>query len=1265
MAVRFRIDQTGKPTGTADCSRHDLGPGQPIVLTAIEPPPGPGISYEWEIVDKAYSTAGLTASTGDSVQIGAVGVEPFAYLIECRAFSEGVLVGSVRRVASAKTPGSVRLRLPLFGETADPAARLNNPNVVASTDNALYEDRAGLGASAQNWRGWTELLQELTVAVAAVAAPQGDVAPDEEEPLLTRVKQVQGRAVSAAAPGNGQVLTWDAGDARWEPRDPAVGEDAVTGPGDAEAGNLAMWASSTAVADTDIGAAELNAALDKLAGVEDGAQATSAARVAVALGQLATHVGVNNKKITALAAPDAPTDAANKQFVEDAIAAIDASDTVNESTVRGALGASAGAVSVNNQRVGPAANPASAQDLVTRSYLETQLEALEVPEGAVAGPGSSVIGNLAAWGDIGGDALTDTGLAASAMATKAYADGAAADALSDANAYTDDAIAGLPGGGDVVGPSSSVDGRIALFDGESGDLLKQSADTVASLRQYVDDQIAAIEGGGGGGGDVTWTPVVDANLTTEANQTFVEGTQSWLGLTWRGLNVATCADFFGVVNGTGVVLDHNAVSSDWFLTTNTAPRLYLRCSEIPNFVFGQSRLRVWMHMTAAGVDANFEAAVFGLETIPFASNGRRKLFFFIGQGGHLMCSALDSSTHVGDVSVPNATTARVGMVTLDTKDMSTQWWSKVASASPGDPNSAEFDIDTMRYSAYWRPNANTYLQLDSARSIPAATAENLCVMFGLQTVNTSNTAVATWLRLRIEVSNPSSTSSVVGSDSITNESAASGTTVSDALDGHEDRLDVLAGSMLAAGTTVLDSDPNYVRVTALLHGNGTNGSTQIVDQIGNVWAASGNAQISTSSPKYGSGSIALDGAGDYVSASISGLIGTGDFTVEAWILVNSFATDGAIVCCGPVGNTSQFNLVFEYKNTGALRGSVQNGSGGANVDITSAAGALPTGTWTHVAFTAEGSTARLRVGGAVVASGAITGSRSQAQTSVRIGMLATGLERYFNGWVDDLRITKGLCRYSGAGSITPPAAQHPSAFTVVLVSTQTTTGSNDAQGVASDGTNIYWTNSTTLYKYSQAGSLLASRPTVSDFPVDKSQINGCFYDAGKVYVSAARFTGSTAVSWIVEYDASTLAFIRAHVLPTQAFSEGVTRKYGFWWVCYHADRMVCRFDDSWQLRGTYALSFSITGSSGGYGSSQGYDGITWSGDYLLANIHEIYNEDFVDVYAWDGSGFREVVRLNRPTSSATQGLAIDPVDPTVLWMALRAGSDGFAKVQLV
>jgi len=484
---------------------------------------------------------------------------------------------------------------------------------------------------------------------------------------------------------------------------------------------------------------------------------------------------------------------------------------------------------------------------------------------------------------------------------------------------------------------------------------------------------------------------------------------------------------------------------------------------------------------------------------------------------------------------------------------------------------------------------------------------------------------------------------------------------------------------LPTAASVLADDANYAKCTVLLQMNGSNGSTSFIDQIGSSWTANGNAQITTSSPIYGSACGLFDGTGDYLSATISDCIGTGDFTIRAKIKLASLSSDAEIFCISNSSTgTSTFDLVFEVKTTGAIRLSIQNGSGTANCDISSAVGTIAADTAYEVAAVADGSTARVYVGGVQVTSGPITGTRVQGQTSVRVGFLSSeygGIyARYFNGRIKGLQVYKGVCLYPGGTTYTPPGnVDRPALPALVHTSAFSIASTTDAQGIACDGTNIWCSSSTTLYKYSMAGSLVTSRSVTGDNPTTKDQINGLFLKDGILYVSAMKYTAGVGTSWIIEYDPSTLLPTGVtHSLDisgiTEAVAEGLAWYKGFWWVCFHATQKVAAYTLDFSTRvALLDLGFTISGISGGYGSGFGYDGVAWMGDYLLANLHETYDQKFLDVYYWNGVSFDQVSRIFRSRSAQSQGLAFDTSDATKLHFAERTygGGNDLAAIRTV
>ena len=93
-------------------------------------------------------------------------------------------------------------------------------------------------------------------------------------------------------------------------------------------------------------------------------------------------------------------------------------------------------------------------------------------------------------------------------------------------------------------------------------------------------------------------------------------------------------------------------------------------------------------------------------------------------------------------------------------------------------------------------------------------------------------------------------------------------------------------SALASQAAAAPTDEYFGDVSLLLYGDGTNGSTAIVDSSSNnhTVTAYDNAQISTAQSKFGGASMYFDGSGDYLASSVSDTLslGTSDFTIECW-----------------------------------------------------------------------------------------------------------------------------------------------------------------------------------------------------------------------------------------------------------------------------------------------------------------------------------------------------------------------------------------------
>lgn len=225
------------------------------------------------------------------------------------------------------------------------------------------------------------------------------------------------------------------------------------------------------------------------------------------------------------------------------------------------------------------------------------------------------------------------------------------------------------------------------------------------------------------------------------------------------------------------------------------------------------------------------------------------------------------------------------------------------------------------------------------------------------------------------------------------------------------------------GSAPTPTDPDFSEVKLLLHMNGADGSTTFTDSSGiaATISAAGSVQISTAQSKFGGASGLFNGTSDYIATPSSSNYGAGssDFTIEGW---KRSASLGAVNRC-----------MFDMREGGAgiaVYGSA-SGSGEADRLILANNSAVVAGpgttafsadTWQHWAVAKQGTTIRGFIDGTEVWS--VTDTRTfAASTSCYVGSVYGGGSQFFPGNLDDVRLTIGTARYTGAFSA--PVAQFP------------------------------------------------------------------------------------------------------------------------------------------------------------------------------------------------------------------------------------------------
>ena len=234
----------------------------------------------------------------------------------------------------------------------------------------------------------------------------------------------------------------------------------------------------------------------------------------------------------------------------------------------------------------------------------------------------------------------------------------------------------------------------------------------------------------------------------------------------------------------------------------------------------------------------------------------------------------------------------------------------------------------------------------------------------------------------------------------------------------------LASLSLTGSATAVDAQSASLGM--LLHFDGAPGSTTFVDSSSPAvnGTAVGSAALTSTVAKFGT-SLAT-GTNSYASFPWKGSYTLkGSYTVEAWLYLR------AVPVPNPRGSTCASMIVagdlngwqFSYcHNTGSLGiGSYGNGAGQLHTSY-----AMPLNQWLHIAVVRNGTNNAIYINGISQTLTANTFVGHEVPT----GFLTVGSERRhaswdhdFPGYIDEVRITNGVARYTG--NFTVPQAPFP------------------------------------------------------------------------------------------------------------------------------------------------------------------------------------------------------------------------------------------------
>lgn len=207
----------------------------------------------------------------------------------------------------------------------------------------------------------------------------------------------------------------------------------------------------------------------------------------------------------------------------------------------------------------------------------------------------------------------------------------------------------------------------------------------------------------------------------------------------------------------------------------------------------------------------------------------------------------------------------------------------------------------------------------------------------------------------------------------------------------------------------------------LLHCDGADASTTFTDSAtGKAITAVGTAQVDTAQSKFGGASLLLNGNSDYLSVADSDdFYFDGNFTIDFWVRWAGLpASNNTMGLFTQYVDASHYIYFLLYNNAGAHYDySLEVYDGTQKVYTLVASAATPSiNTWYHIAMVRNGNDFLTFQDG--VQCGATVTDADPIPNFAAPFLVGYGLSTYHNGWLDEIRISKGIARWTG--NFTPP-----------------------------------------------------------------------------------------------------------------------------------------------------------------------------------------------------------------------------------------------------
>lgn len=204
--------------------------------------------------------------------------------------------------------------------------------------------------------------------------------------------------------------------------------------------------------------------------------------------------------------------------------------------------------------------------------------------------------------------------------------------------------------------------------------------------------------------------------------------------------------------------------------------------------------------------------------------------------------------------------------------------------------------------------------------------------------------------------------------------------------------------------SIITGDPYFNNTVLLLHAD----NSLVDNSINNTTLTNTSTTYNSSIFKFGSASFSFNGS-TYLTSSSSAnyAFGSGNFTIEFWMYPTAAFNGFTRIMANLAYNGAYTNGNWNIGGGGAFLTWYCANGGGFNCATT-----ISTNTWYHVAFVRNGTTISCYLNGVLDGSGAISTTAIDNGTSALALIGAAGTSYGYTGYLDEIRITKGIARYT-------------------------------------------------------------------------------------------------------------------------------------------------------------------------------------------------------------------------------------------------------------